>query len=640
VTHPLDRLTADEIVRARDLLSGADLLTGSTAVVSLLLDEPAAAEVRSFRAGDVVDRRVRVVLLDVTTGGASTVRLSLTRGLVDGVTPIDPAVDGQPPLLLEELLAVDDIVKSDARWCEALHRRGVTDLDLVRVCPLSAGHFDLPADAGRRMLRAVAFVAAYEADHCWAHPVDGLVAYVDLVAQRVVELVDRAVLPIPAEPADPADPGYAGPVRTTLRPIHITQPVGPSFTVDGDVVRWQGWTLRIGFNTREGLTLHQLSIRDGGRDRPLIHRASVAEMVVPYADPGPVRFWQNYFDAGEYLLGQQVNSLRLGCDCLGEIYYFDAVLADGDGHPRRVPNAVCLHEEDQGVLWKHTDPFSGFAETRRQRRLVISSWSTIGNYDYGFFWYLYLDGTLRFEVKATGVVFTSAYTGDDQYASQLGPGLAAPYHQHLYCVRLHMEVDGAGNAVDELDVRRLPAGPDNPYGNAFTRSVTRLSTEADGARTAAPGLDRVWRVSNPNSGNRLGRPTGYVLIPEGRPVLLADPSSSIARRAAFATRHLWTTRYHPDECYPAGDLVNQHPGGAGLPRFAAQDRSIDGADIVLWHTLGSTHFPRPEDWPVMPVDSCSFTLKPNGFFDRNPTLDVPAGSGSTCHDETSIPGSR
>jgi primary-amine oxidase len=478
------------------------------------------------------------------------------------------------------------------------------------------------------MLRVLSFLAHRPEDHCWAHPIDGVVAYVDLIEKRVVELIDHALMPIPAEEGNFDDPAYVGPARTSLRPIEISQPQGPSFAVDGDVVRWENWTFRVGFDPREGLVLHQLSFRDGGRDRSLVYRASVAEMVVPYADPSPVRFWQNYFDAGEYLLGQQVNSLVRGCDCLGEIYYFDAVLADGEGKPREVPNAICMHEEDFGVLWKHSDLFTESAETRRQRRLVVSFFVTVGNYDYGFYWYLYLDGTIQLEVKATGVVFTSAHVADSPYATEIAPGLGAPYHQHLFNVRLDMMLDGTGNAVDELDVRRVPVGPDNPYGNAFTRVATRLERESQAARFADAAAGRVWRISNPGRHNRLGQPVGYLLRPEGQPVLLADDSSSIARRAAFATRHLWVTRYDPAERYPAGDQVNQHPGGGGLPAFQAKDRPIDGEDIVVWHTFGSTHFPRTEDWPVMPVDYCGFSLKPAGFFDRNPTLDVPASTAT------------
>jgi primary-amine oxidase len=456
--------------------------------------------------------------------------------------------------------------------------------------------------------------------------VDGLVAYVDLVRGEVLEIVDTGPQPIPQESGDYTQVEH----RTTQKPIHITQPDGPSFTVDGSLVTWEKWSLRLGYDMREGLTLHRIGFEDGGRTRPIVYRASVAEMVVPYGDPSPIRFWQNYFDTGEYQLGKLANSLELGCDCLGEITYFDAVVTDAAGTPKVIRNAICMHEEDYGVLWKHTDPANGSRETRRQRRLVISFFVTVGNYDYGFYWYLYLDGTIELEVKATGIVFTGAY--DDRaapYASEVAPGLAAPYHQHLFSARLDMTVDGVANAVDEVEARPL----DSAHGNAFGRTVTRLRTEREARRDADLKAERTWHVVNPEVRNRLGRPVGYALHAEGKPTLMAAEGSSIHRRAEFATNHLWVTRYHPAERYPAGDLVNQHPGGAGLPAYTRADRDLDGQDIVLWHTFGLTHFPRTEDWPIMPVDTCGFVLKPVGFFDRNPTLDVPpsASPRSSCH---------
>jgi primary-amine oxidase len=355
-------------------------------------------------------------------------------------------------------------------------------------------------------------------------------------------------------------------------------------------------------------------------------------MVVPYADPGPIRFWQNYFDTGEYQLGRLANSLELGCDCLGEITYVDAVVTDGAGDPATIANAICIHEEDVGVLWKHTDPANGSRQTRRQRRLVISFFVTVGNYDYGFYWYLYLDGTIELECKATGIVFTAHYDSRiAPYASEVAPGVAAPYHQHLFNVRLDMSVDGDVNAVDEVEVAPMPIGPDNPYGNAFQRSARRLPTESAAVRMAAPEVGRAWHIVNPVERNRLGSPTAYALTPQGLPVLQAAPGSAIHDRATFAAKHLWVTRFDAAERYPAGDLVNQSPPGEGLPAYVAADRDIDGQDIVVWHTFGLTHFPRPEDWPIMPVDTCGFTLKPVGFFDRNPTLDVPAPGGKHCH---------
>jgi primary-amine oxidase len=618
-SHPLQRLGADEIRLARTVLAGHELVGEHTRFAYLGLEEPPKPDVLGFRDGDPVERRVRAILLDSATGAATDVVASLTRGTVDSRVAIDTARDGQPPVMLEDLMAVGEVVKADAGWRAAMARRGVTDLGLVRPCPLSAGSFGVAGEEGRRMLRVLSFVQHHEQDHPWAHPVDGLVAYVDLIERRVVELVDAALLPIPQEEGNFDDPAAVGPVRTSLKPIEISQPEGPSFTVDGDEVSWEGWRLRIGFDAREGLTLHQVSLWD----RPVVYRASVSEMVVPYADPSPARFWQNYFDAGEYLLGQQVNSLMLGCDCLGEIRYFDVVLPTQDGEPREVPNAICMHEEDVGVAWKHTDLFTGSAETRRQRRLVISTFVAIGNYDYGFYWYLYLDGSIELQVKATGVMFTSSYAEGSRWATQVAPGLGAPYHQHFFSARLDMTVDGVDNAVDEVELQRLPVGPDNPYGNAFTRRVTRLGRESEGARTADASVGRAWHVVNPGKTNRFGQPVAYALYPEGTPLLAADETASISGRAAFATRHLWVTRYDPAQRYAAGDLPNQHPGGAGLPAWTTADRDIDGSDIVLWHTFGMTHFPRTEDWPVTPVVNCGFTLRPVGFFDRNPILDLP-----------------
>ncbi len=193
------------------------------------------------------------------------------------------------------------------------------------------------------------------------------------------------------------------------------------------------------------------------------------------------------------------------------------------------------------MLWKHTDMFNGMAETRRSRRLVLSFFLTIGNYDYGFYWYLYLDGTIQLEAKATGIVFTSAYRGPDGFATEMAPGLGAPFHQHLFSARLDMAVDGNVNAVEEVDAVRVPVSPHNPWGNAFRPQKTKLTRESEAMRVADNLKARVWHITNPTKQNRLGQNVGYALYPEGQPVLLADPSSSIAGRATFATKHLWVT---------------------------------------------------------------------------------------------------
>jgi len=283
------------------------------------------------------------VLLDRATGLGTDLVVSITEGRVVHQVSIDAATEGQGPILDEEFEDIELFLLESPEWLDAMGKRGI-DPGNVRPAPLSAGVFGHQDEVGRRIVRVLAFHQQDRADLPWAHPIDGVVAYVDLTQRRVVKVIDDIVLPIPAERGQWDAAPHTVPARTDLKPIEITQPEGPSFRVEGNQITWADWTFRFGFDIREGLTLHQLSIRDGDVDRPVIYRASIAEMVVPYADPSPIRYWQNYFDQGEYLCGRYTNSLELGCDCLGEITCFDVTIADENGEPTVLQNAICLHE--------------------------------------------------------------------------------------------------------------------------------------------------------------------------------------------------------------------------------------------------------------------------------------------------------
>jgi len=631
-------LSEDEIRTNTRLLREAGIAGPDTHFAYVGLVEP---DKRAFYRGKVPARTVRSFLIDMRSGASHDTVTCPAEDRVVSVRQLDPDVDGAVPVVIREFSLVEEVVHQDERWRAAMAKRGLTDLSQLRVNPLSAAVL-ADDERGRRIQRCFTFVQKTPEDLGWAHPVDGVTVMVDVVAGEVVDVIDYAELPVPQEDGNYHLASWRGPDRAGIKPIEITQPEGPSFTISDDgVIDWLGWHLQVGFDQREGLVLHNVAVDDGDRVRPVLYRASIAEMVVPYGDPSPQRWFQNFFDGGEYLFGGFANSLELGCDCVGDITYLDAVVAANDGTPNVIRQAICIHEEDAGVLWKHSDNWNGSTEVRRNRRLVVSFFMTVGNYDYGFYWYFGLDGTIEFELKATGIVFTSAipYRGYP-WASEVAPGLGAPNHQHLFSARLDVTIDGLANAVDELEAVRTPVGPDNPHGNAYVQQVTRLERESDAQREADNRVGRVWFVHSSEHTNRLGAPTGWVLYPEGGPLLLADPASDIHRRATFATKHLWVTEYEPAELYPAGDFVNMHPGGAGIPAWVQADRSVDGEDIVLWHTFGLTHFPRVEDWPIMPVDTAGFVLKPHGFFERNPSVEIPApthchvpsGEGASLHD--------
>ena len=621
--HPLAPLTAAETAAAARL--ALDACPGAR-LVYCALEEPPLQTVLGWDGG-AVPRRVRCVLYERPARLTWLVTVALdTRAVVSRV----PAPGVQPPIMFEEWTGNADQIKADPGFRAALARRGITDLAQVQVDPWPAGNFGLAVDrSGRRLARGVAYVLDGPGSNPYARPVENLVAILDRDTGEVIELIDGDVVPIPAGPGryDAASVG----ARRELAPLEIRQPDGPGFTVDDGQLRWGPWQLRVSMHPIEGLVLHEICYLEGGRARPVLYRASMAEMIVPYGSTAPSHWWKNAFDAGDAGLGKTAASLGPGCDCLGEVVYLDAVTTEEDGTANVLKNAICLHEEDYGILWKHVDAPNEAAEVRRSRRMVVSFIATVGNYEYGFFWYFYLDGTIQAEVKLTGIIQTQA-TGRGArvpYANPVTPELAGPHHQHLFCFRLDMCVDGPSNSVYEVDAIGVPFGPDNPYGNAFTYRATLLETEAAAQRLAAPDRARYWKIVNHGSLNACGEPVAYTLIPQPSAPLLAQDAAPVTARATFATRHLWVTPARPDERRPAGEFPNQSPGGDGLPAWTAADRPVTDTSIAVWHTVGTTHFCRPEDFPVMPVEYVGFTLKPFGFFDRNPALDLaPPGD---CH---------
>jgi primary-amine oxidase len=626
--HPLDPLTPDEVARAWSLVCGQDGLGPRVRVISIALAEPPRGTLREpVAASHPAERAAFVVLIDRDARKTYEAVVSLTQGRVSSWTHVP---DVQPAIVLDEFFECEAAVRADPGWQAAMRRRGVTDFSLAMVDPWSAGNFGIEDEEGRRLSRTLTWVRRSPTDNGYARPVANLIAVVDLDEMKVIAIEDYGVVPLPPEDAN-YSPDVAG-SRPDLQPLEIRQPGGPSFTLDGHELSWQKWRMRLGFTPREGLVLHRVSYRDQGRDRPILHRAAVVDMVVPYGDPRPTYFHRNAFDVGEFGIGTLANSLVNGCDCLGEIRYLDAVVNDSRGGAVTLQNAICIHEEDYGILWKHFDWRTGYSEVRRSRRLVVSFIATVGNYEYGFYWYFYQDGTIQLEVKLTGIVSNGAVMPGESppWGELVAPQVYGPIHQHFFNVRLDVTVDGPLNAVYEVNTVADPPGPENPHHNAFRAESSLLRSEAVAQRIVDPLRGRFWTIVNPSVRNRLGQPVGYKLAPGENVLPFAGPEAAVTKRATFMTKHLWVTRYDPQERYAAGDYPNQHPGGAGLPAYVEDDASLDNAELVVWYTFGAHHVVRPEDWPVMPVTYIGFALKPVGFFDKNPALDVPRPEGPSC----------
>jgi len=627
--HPLDPLTAEEIREVAAIVrrDRRDFGPGWR-FASIELREPGKDVLAGLEAGQAAAREAVVVCWDRSDGRAYRAVVSLTGATV---TSWEDLPGQQPNMTVDEWHECDEMLREHPALAQALARRGITDMSVVLTDMWAYGGALVPERyRGLRLGWSDVWYRGSEQGNPYAHHVTGLHPIVDLNRMTLLEIEDD-------DPGDPRVsrgsgdrpevtgeylPALIGMPLREVAPLEVRQPSGAGFTLDRRVLRWQNWQLRLGFNHREGLVLHQVGFGDAGRLRPVAHRLSFAEMFVPYRDASPDHYRRTAFDIGEWGLGFMTTSLERGCDCLGEITYLDAVVHDSRGEPREIRNAICIHEEDNGVLWKHVDHVTG-PEVRRSRRLVISFHVTVANYEYLVYWRFYQDGNIECEVRATGIVVTSHVGADGAepwHGTLVDRQTYAPFHQHFIVARLDLDVDGPDNTVYAVSSE---ASGDDPYGLGLVVRETALRTEAEGKQDYDWGVQRGWKVVNDNVLNGLGTPTGYKLVPSGAFPPLLDPSSQAFKRAEAVGHTLWVTPYHPDERWPCGDFPNMSSRDTGLPAWTAADRPIENTDVVLWYVFGIHHITRPEDWPVMPADVVSFWLKPFGFFDRNPALDVP-----------------
>jgi primary-amine oxidase len=635
INHPLEPLTAAEVASAVHILKDAGKVTPTTRFISVSLREPPKESVHQLDPKNPPPRQAFAVLFDNATNSCYEATLDLKAAKLTKHVHIPGA---QPTMSIDEQIECEQAVLSSPEVKAALKKHcGTDDVSLLMADIWSAGNYGDADEQGQRLARPLLFLRKDPTDNGYARPIEGFRPLVDLNQMKVIRIEEYGSWPLP-----PGECNYAADrvpnQRTDIKALEIMQPEGPSFEVNGYQVKWQNWSFVIGFNAREGLTLHNLKYRDGKEERSVLYRASLTEMVVPYGDPAPSQRRKNAFDVGEYGMGMCANSLRLGCDCLGLIKYFDAHMCDSRGRPLTIENAICMHEEDFGVLWKHTDRrLPDKPEVRRSRRLVVSSFSTVENYEYGFFWYLYQDGTIQLEVKLTGILSLGAFQPGEQprYGNLVAPQVYAPNHQHFFNVRLDFDLDGTANTVQQLDAVAEPEGPSNTYGNAFVAQATPLKSEKQARAHLKLETGRTWKIINPSRKNHVGVPVGYRFLPGDNAFPLAHPSAWWRKRARFVDYHVWVTPYHADEQFAAGNYPNQQAADGGLIRWTEQDRPIENTDVVLWYTMGHTHLPRPEDYPVMPTAYIGFTLKPSGFFNLNPANDVPPSkakaAGGCCH---------
>ncbi|KAI7844182.1 hypothetical protein COHA_002317 [Chlorella ohadii] len=645
--HPLDPLCALEYEQAsvaracKEHAASLGLDPDILRFNGVNAQEPVKYEVLAFLRGEGLrPRRTAMAILELFAQNAVVEAVIDLEAHPPCVTAWKQMDGVQAALTPDDVLECEAVLKRNPRFRAIMAQRyGISDVDTeLAVDPWYSG-FRYGSPEGR-VLQCLLYKRSSPDDNHYAHPLDCIIMY-DFHTDKIHDIVfhgGEQGRNIPTQDANFHRSLVDRPWRTSLKPLDVVQPEGPSWSVEGNVVTWEGWQFHLGFSWREGLIINDLKFCDQGRMRPVMYRGALAEIIVPYGEPRPPFELKCAYDIVDYGLGLCANPLEVGCDCLGLIKYFDAVVSDSRGRPHTIRRAVCMKEEDAGMAWKHYEYRNGHTEVRRNRRLALKFIATIANYEYQFSWILHLDGTIGFEAGLTGIVSTHALFpeehaagGQPQWGTLVSPGVNAHIHQHFFQVRMDMAVDdpdgGACLQVVEVEADPMPLGPGNPHGVGFDITQRVLQRESEAQRMCAPERSRVWKIQNPRVLSPVtGKPVAWKLMPGTPcPPLLAHPTSSHATRGAFATKHLVVTPYHPKEMNPAGDYP-LHPDpeqNRGIAQWVQADRNLDGADCVLWYTLGLTHVVRTEDWPVMPVEVLNFHLKPWDFFTQNPTLDLP-----------------
>jgi primary-amine oxidase len=625
--HPLDPLSRAEIGTAVQVLRAAGRVNDDSRFAALYLHEPAKDAVLRFDPAAPPSREAFAAVYEREQNKTFEAVVDLRARAVRSWKEIPGA---QPRWLLDDVLLAQMLVRADPRWQAAVRKRGIQDFNSIQIDPWPGGYHGQVERDNHRLVATASYVRGTSRNP-YARPMEGVIAWVDLNTREVLRVTDSGEIPM-ARGTGEYDARAAGRERPGLKPLLFEQPEGPSFERRGSEVRWQGWRFRYALHQREGLVLYTVGFEDGARLRPVLYRASVSEMFVPYGDPSPDWYFRSVFDVGEAGLGWLCFPQQRGGDCPQNAALLDAVFAGDTGAPYDRPRVVSLYERDGGIAWKHVDPATGANEVRRARQLVLGCIATVGNYDYAFNWVFHQDGTLEMEAGLTGIMATKgvAKTAESagghaalEHGHLVAPNVQAVHHQHWFNFRLDMDVDGAGgNSVVELDTLPLAPGADNPHGNGIRMRETVLRTDRDGRRDLNLQTARKWRVAGA-ARNSLGGRTAYALLPGENSVPYLLPDAWPRRRAGFINHHLWATPYTREEQFAAGDYPLQSRGGDGLPAWTSTGRPIADTDVVLWYSMGITHIPRPEDWPVMPVHRAGFKLTPLGFFSRNPALDLP-----------------
>lgn len=637
VSHPLDGLTAAEMLRVTEILRAAGEADERTRYPLIELIEPPKADVLAWSEGDPEPRRARVHFLGGT--GFRTAVVDITGGAIEAAGP----AAGQPMVLFEEFTGAMNAALAHPEMIAGLARRGLTPGD-VFCLPLTAGNYLTPEYDGTRLMKVPCYRNPTGSNY-YAKPVEGLVATVDLLRNEATGVVDEGVVPLPED-----DWGYTAdevaaraPLRPASSPVELAPAGRPGYAITGSGIEWDIWRFRLRVDRRPGIVVSNIDARDGEQWRSVLYQAHLSEVFVPYMDPSAGWYFRTYMDSGEYGFGLFLSPLAAGVDCPGHARFLPALVNDDRGSPLEIPNAVCVFERTIGdPAWRHFEVFAqgetSFvpAEGRPATELVVRSASVVGNYDYLIDYRFRQNGGIAIMIGATGQdavkgvasvsMLDPTAAADSAHGTLVAPHLVAPFHDHYFNFRLDFDVDGPVNHPAVLQVVPGEPAADSPRRSFWTVERSAPASELEARYTLSAMAPKYFLVANEAKRTRLGHHPAYMIhhgnVAYGPFDYAADPPM---KRNAYIEHTIWNTVHDPTQRYAGGEFPMQSDGSDTLAEWVKADRALQGADVVTWFTAGFHHLPRAEDWPVMSTDWKFIHLRPYNFFTQNPALTIRAG---------------
>ncbi|KAH7118977.1 copper amine oxidase [Dendryphion nanum] len=643
--HPLSPLSASELSSAAAIIKASWPAHTDLYFKVVTLEEPPKAEVLPYldaehnnRPLPVVSRKAFVNYYIRNTSKFHEAIVDLTSRRVLHNALLGPFVhangDGEEIVAIEKTVLEDESVKAEIAKLQLPEGTvvisdpwiygsdGVNDEDRLYQCflylrdPNNASE----ADSNHYALPLPISPVVSTADN-------NKVIRIDIMPTGVDNTI-KPVGPYKMQPPNEYIPEHQQ-LRTDLKPLNVIQPEGASFQVQeqgtSSVLSWQKWSFRVGFNQREGMVLYD--VRYDGRS--LFYRLSLSDMNIPYADPRHPFHKKSAFDLGDAGAGIMANNLKLGCDCLGSIYYLSAVLSDEKGGVLPMENVVCIHEQDAGIGWKHTNYRTGRAAVVRSRELVLQSIITVSNYEYILAFIFNQAGEVDYEIRATGILSTQPIDEGIEvpWGTVVHPGVLAAHHQHIFSLRVDPMLDGPDNRLVYDEALPMPRSDFNPHGTGYYVEETIVSES--GGYDVDVDKNRTFKIQNPSVRNPInGKPVAYKIQAPPFQKILSDKDSFNYKRAEFSDHNVYVVKYRDGELYAGGKYTNQSRGGTGVRSWADRKENVKDTDFVLYIQAGINHVPRIEDFPVMPCEILKIHMKPVNFFDKNPALDVPPSEQS------------